>query len=98
MYNQSEYEIYHLEKSARRIYKVCASKKTNTPEALIVVSIIQGESLVLKNEKLVAAIALLRVRTLACGRYITIVDALPLPNQCKVGMKEARPTSFCYNP
>ena len=43
MYNQSEYEIYHLEKSARRIYKVCASKKTNTPEALIVVSIIQGE-------------------------------------------------------
>ena len=44
IYNQSEYEIYHLEKSGRRIYKVCASKKTNAPEALMVVSIIQGES------------------------------------------------------
>ena len=43
MYNKGEYEIYLLEKSARRIYKVCASQKTNTPEALIVVSIIQGE-------------------------------------------------------
>ena len=44
IYNQSEYEIYHLEKSGRKIYKVCASKKTNAPEALMVVSIIQGES------------------------------------------------------
>ena len=43
MYNKGEYEIYLLEKSARKIYKVCASQKTNTPEALIVVSIIQGE-------------------------------------------------------
>ena len=59
MYNKSEYEIYLLEKSGRKIYKVCASKKTNAPEALMVVSIIQGEShCELQNEKLATEFAI----------------------------------------